>query len=95
MTYSDKLIDHFTNPRNVGSLDESSPRVGTGVVGSPVCGDVMKFQIEVDAFEVHEFIPVPIGKLPCRGAVGFFVIDNLFHLCITLCLKHLVYFLNL
>lgn len=48
MAYSDKLIDHFTNPRNVGSLDESSPRVGTGVVGSPVCGDVMKFQIEVD-----------------------------------------------
>lgn len=48
MPYSNKLIDHFTNPRNVGSLDKSSPRVGTGIVGAPECGDVMKLQIEVD-----------------------------------------------
>ena len=47
MEYSDKLMEHFTNPRNVGALDEESPNVGTGVVGSPICGDVMKLQIEV------------------------------------------------
>jgi len=48
MPYSDKVLDHFSNPRNVGSLDKSSPRVGTGIVGAPECGDVMKLQIEVD-----------------------------------------------
>ena len=48
MTYSEKLMDHFNHPRNVGTLDEGSPRVGTGVVGAPSCGDVMKLQIEVD-----------------------------------------------
>ena len=48
MKYSDKVIDHFNNPRNVGSLDKSSDRVGTGIVGAPECGDVMKLQIEVD-----------------------------------------------
>ncbi len=48
MAYSDKLIDHFNNPRNVGSLDKNSERVGTGIVGAPECGDVMKLQIEVD-----------------------------------------------
>lgn len=48
MEYSEKVIDHFTNPRNVGSLDKKSSRVGTGTIGSPVCGDVMQLQIEVD-----------------------------------------------
>jgi nitrogen fixation NifU-like protein len=48
MAYSEKVIDHFTNPRNVGSLDKDSRRVGTGIVGAPECGDVMKLQIEVD-----------------------------------------------
>ena len=48
MEYSAKVMEHFENPRNVGSLDASSDRVGTGTVGSPVCGDVMKLQIEVD-----------------------------------------------
>ena len=47
MPYSDKVNDHFTNPRNVGSLDKNSPDVGTGIVGAPECGDVMKLQIEV------------------------------------------------
>ena len=47
MAYNDKFNDHFANPRNVGSLDKECPDVGTGVVGSPVCGDVMKFQIRV------------------------------------------------
>lgn len=47
--YSDQVIDHYENPRNAGSLDKSDPDVGTGVVGAPACGDVMKLQIKVDA----------------------------------------------
>jgi nitrogen fixation NifU-like protein len=47
MTYSDKLIDHYENPRNVGSLDKEAADVGTGLVGAPACGDVMKLQIRV------------------------------------------------
>ena len=48
MSYSEKVIDHYQNPRNVGSLDPADPSVGTGVVGAPECGDVMKLQIRVD-----------------------------------------------
>ncbi|MFG0248397.1 MAG: Fe-S cluster assembly scaffold IscU [Phycisphaeraceae bacterium JB051] len=48
MAYSDKVVDHYENPRNVGSLDKASENVGTGVVGAPECGDVMKLQIQVD-----------------------------------------------
>ena len=48
MAYSKKVLDHFENPQNVGSLDKDNPRVGTGVVGAPECGDVMKLQIQVD-----------------------------------------------
>ena len=47
MAYSDKVLDHYNNPRNVGSLDKNDPDVGTGVVGAPECGDVMKLQIKV------------------------------------------------
>jgi Fe-S cluster assembly scaffold IscU len=48
MAYSDKVIDHYENPRNVGSLDKSSKDVGTGMVGAPECGDVMKLQVKVN-----------------------------------------------
>jgi len=48
MAYKYKVIDHFTNPRNVGTLDKSSSKVGTGLVGAPECGDVMRLQIEVN-----------------------------------------------
>jgi nitrogen fixation NifU-like protein len=48
MAYSDKVIDHYENPRNVGSFDKNDPTVGTGMVGAPACGDVMKLQIKVD-----------------------------------------------
>jgi nitrogen fixation NifU-like protein len=48
MAYSDKVIDHYENPRNVGSFDKSDTSVGTGMVGAPACGDVMKLQIKVD-----------------------------------------------
>ena len=48
MSYSDKVIDHYNNPRNVGSMDKNSSDVGTGLVGAPECGDVMKLQIKVN-----------------------------------------------
>jgi nitrogen fixation NifU-like protein len=48
MAYSDNVIDHYENPRNVGSFDKNDPEVGTGMVGAPACGDVMKLQIKVD-----------------------------------------------
>ena len=48
MAYSDKVLDHYENPRNVGSLDKNDPTVGTGMVGAPACGDVMKLQIKVE-----------------------------------------------
>ncbi len=48
MAYSEKVIDHYENPRNVGSMDKSNVQVGTGIVGAPACGDVMKLQIQVD-----------------------------------------------
>jgi len=48
MAYSDKVIDHYENPRNVGSFDKADPTIGTGMVGAPACGDVMKLQIKVE-----------------------------------------------
>src|SRR5215468_12182624 len=54
MAYSDKVIDHYNNPRNVGSLDKSASDVGTGLVGAPECGDVMKLQIRVSKEGVIE-----------------------------------------
>ncbi|MEM4404878.1 MAG: Fe-S cluster assembly scaffold IscU [Nitrososphaerota archaeon] len=54
MAYSEKVIDHYNNPRNVGSLDKNSPEVGTGLVGAPECGDVMKLQIKVNKEGVIE-----------------------------------------
>jgi nitrogen fixation NifU-like protein len=54
MAYSGKVIDHYENPRNVGSLDKEAPNVGTGLVGAPACGDVMKLQIQVSDAGVIE-----------------------------------------
>lgn len=54
MAYSDKVIDHYENPRNVGSFDKGDGSVGTGMVGAPACGDVMKLQIKVNAQGVIE-----------------------------------------
>jgi nitrogen fixation NifU-like protein len=48
MAYTDKVIDHYKNPRNVGSMDKNDPTVGTGIVGAPECGDVMKLQIKIN-----------------------------------------------
>jgi nitrogen fixation NifU-like protein len=54
MSYSSKVIDHYENPRNVGSMDKDDPNVGTGLVGAPACGDVMKLQIKVSADGIIE-----------------------------------------
>lgn len=54
MAYSEKVIDHYENPRNVGKMDEQDPSVGTGMVGAPACGDVMRLQIRVDETGVIE-----------------------------------------
>jgi nitrogen fixation protein NifU and related proteins len=54
MTYSEKVLDHYEHPRNVGSLDKADPTVGTGIVGAPECGDVMKLQIKVNEQGVIE-----------------------------------------
>lgn len=54
MAYSDKVIDHYENPRNVGSFDKEDPNIGTGMVGAPACGDVMKLQIKVNEQGVIE-----------------------------------------
>lgn len=54
MPYSDKVLDHYNNPRNVGSFDKSDTTVGTGIVGAPECGDVMKLQLKINANGVIE-----------------------------------------
>ena len=54
MAYSEKVIDHYENPRNVGSFDKADPSVGTGIVGAPECGDVMKLQLKINEFGVIE-----------------------------------------
>ena len=54
MSYSEKVLDHYENPRNVGKLDDKSNKVGTGMVGAPACGDVMRLQIQVDENGVIE-----------------------------------------
>jgi len=54
MAYSDKVLDHYSNPRNVGALDKNDPSVGTGVVGAPECGDVMKLQLRISDTGVVE-----------------------------------------
>ena len=54
MAYSNKLIDHFENPQNVGSMDKNDPSVGTGLVGAPACGDVMKLQLKINSNGIIE-----------------------------------------
>ncbi len=65
MAYSDKVIDHMENPRNVGTLDKSDPQVGTGMVGAPACGDVMKLQLKINddgIIEDAKFKPFGCGS---------------------------------
>jgi len=68
MAYSEKVIDHFENPRNIGSLDKDDPSVGTGVVGAPECGDVMKLQIQVD--ENDNIVDAKFKTFGCGSAIA-------------------------
>jgi len=68
VAYSEKIIDHYSNPRNVGSLDRSSDNVGTGIVGAPECGDVMKLQILVD--ENENIVDAKFKTFGCGSAIA-------------------------
>jgi Fe-S cluster assembly scaffold IscU len=67
MAYSDKVIEHYNNPRNVGSLDKAKTNVGTGVVGAPECGDVMKLQIEVEGDRI---VDAKFKTFGCGSAIA-------------------------
>jgi nitrogen fixation NifU-like protein len=67
MAYSDKVLDHYNHPRNVGALDKSSPDVGTGVVGAPECGDVMKLQIQVEGDRI---VDAKFKTFGCGSAIA-------------------------
>ena len=69
MSYSKKVIDHYSDPRNVGSLDKSDENVGTGLVGAPECGDVMKLQIQV-APETEEIVDTKFKTFGCGSAIA-------------------------
>ena len=68
MAYSEKVLEHYERPHNVGSLDSGSNRVGTGLVGAPECGDVMKLQIEVD--DDHKIIDAKFKTFGCGSAIA-------------------------
>ena len=68
MAYSNQIIDHYENPRNVGSLDRASPKVGTGVVGAPECGDVMKLQIMID--DDDNIVDAKFKTFGCGSAIA-------------------------
>jgi len=67
MAYSDKVIDHYDNPRNVGSFDKAKTNVGTGVVGAPECGDVMKLQIQVEGDRI---VDAKFKTFGCGSAIA-------------------------
>ena len=69
MAYSKQLIDHYENPRNVGSMDKEDPNVGTGLVGAPACGDVMKLQIKVDP-ETKTITDAKFKTFGCGSAIA-------------------------
>tara|TARA_R110002073_G_scaffold154063_3_gene309099 strand:- start:45 stop:425 length:381 start_codon:yes stop_codon:yes gene_type:complete len=67
MAYSEKVLDHYENPRNVGSLNKQAPNVGTGIVGAPECGDVMKLQIKVEGDRI---IDAKFKTFGCGSAIA-------------------------
>ena len=69
MAYSEKVVDHYENPRNVGTLDKESDNVGTGIVGAPECGDVMKLQIQVDQ-ETGKITDAKFKTFGCGSAIA-------------------------
>ncbi len=68
MAYSEKVLDHYNNPRNIGSLQRDSAQVGTGVVGAPECGDVMKLQIQID--ENERIVDAKFKTFGCGSAIA-------------------------
>jgi len=68
MSYSEKVLDHYNEPRNVGSLDKSDPDVGTGLVGAPECGDLMKLQIKVN--EENQIVDAKFKTFGCGSAIA-------------------------
>jgi len=68
MAYGDKILDHYENPRNVGALDRNSENVGTGIVGAPECGDVLKLQIMVD--ENENIVDAKFKTFGCGSAIA-------------------------
>lgn len=69
MAYSEKLLDHFKHPKNVGTLDKEKKNVGTGLVGAPECGDVMRLQIEVDE-ESQKIVDAKFKTFGCGSAIA-------------------------
>ena len=69
MAYSEKVLEHYEEPKNIGSMDTGSNRVGTGLVGAPECGDVMKLQIEVDD-ETKEIVDAKFKTFGCGSAIA-------------------------
>jgi nitrogen fixation protein NifU and related proteins len=69
MAYSEKVLDHADNPRNVGTLDKNDPNVGTGLVGAPACGDVMRLQIKVDP-ETQTIVDAKFKTFGCGSAIA-------------------------
>jgi nitrogen fixation NifU-like protein len=68
MAYSEKTVDHYSNPRNVGAMDKGDANVGTGIVGAPACGDVMKLQIKVD--ESGRIVDAKFKTFGCGSAIA-------------------------
>jgi Fe-S cluster assembly scaffold IscU len=68
MSYSEKVVDHYEHPRNVGSFDKTDPNVGTGIVGAPECGDVMKLQIKCD--EAGRIVDAKFKTFGCGSAIA-------------------------
>lgn len=68
MAYSNKVLDHYDNPRNIGSLDRADAKVGTGIVGAPECGDVMKLQIQID--EDDRIVDAKFKTFGCGSAIA-------------------------
>jgi len=69
MAYSEKLLDHFKHPKNVGTMDKAAKNVGTGLVGAPECGDVMRLQIEVDP-ETKKIVDAKFKTFGCGSAIA-------------------------
>ena len=69
MAYSEKVVDHYNDPRNVGSLDKNDKNTGTGLVGAPECGDVMKLQIQVNP-DTNEIVDAKFKTFGCGSAIA-------------------------